>query len=60
MRTIFRSQISHQDAAQQAQRAGYRVVGVGTNPKGYYVVFAEKQDPNKFSNFARNSLSGKL
>jgi len=41
-KTVFISVISHADAQQQAEMAGYIVVGYGRNKKGQYVVFARR------------------
>lgn len=43
-RAVFTSMMSHEDAARQAQQAGYTPVGTGTKQRGgriIYVVFAE-------------------
>lgn len=41
-RTIFISMVSLQDAINQAQIAGYKVIGNGRNKRGEFVVFARR------------------
>jgi len=47
MRTTFTSINSFQEAAFKARMAGFTPVGQARNPKGFFVVFAEKKDASK-------------
>jgi len=43
-RTVFTSTTSFQDAAFKARMAGFTPVGQARNPRGNFVVFAERKD----------------
>jgi len=44
MRTVFTSRYSFSDAEIKCRAAGFRKVGQAYNPKGFFVVFGERQD----------------
>jgi len=44
MRTVFTSQTSFQEAQFKARLAGFTPVGQARNPRGQFVVFAERKD----------------
>ena len=47
MRTVFSSNTSFQDAAFKAKMKGFTPVGQARNPKGTFIVFAEKRDVSR-------------
>ena len=54
MRTVFTSNISFQDAAFKAKMQGFTPVGQARNPKGSFVIFAEKQNTVVNNNVGNN------
>lgn len=52
-RTVFTSQVSFEDAAQQAVNAGFQPVGTARNKNGNYVVFAQNIQQDQSPNMRR-------
>jgi len=46
-KTVFVSNVSFEDAARQAQQAGYIPIGQAMNRRGQYVIFARSDAQNK-------------
>lgn len=52
-KTVFTSQVSFEDAAQQAVQAGFQPVGTARNKNGNYVVFAQNIQQDQSPNMRR-------